>query len=157
MAKHPKLASPESNRVRMYHGVEASTQSWVAGNLVYATSGKVTECASDAVMVLGIAKAAASGTASTAAVVELLFPGDVVEFDCYDTSDASLKASSNFVEGKAYDLVVASSVHMIDFDETSSKEFAIFEGPVATLDDSTSYRGRFRITSAVCQSVVGND
>ena len=154
MARHPKIVSSFHNRPIVKAGVEAATQSYVRGNFVVESSGTVTECAADAVLYSGIAEATASGTTSAVTYFRKLHTGDVLEIDCYDTSDAAQTAASGFQVGTDYGLVVVDSVHMVDFDETTAPAFT-FEGVVPHLDGSTSYRGLFTILSAVLLGPTG--
>ena len=62
---HPHVVAPAADRPKLDHGVEAASQSFVAGNFVYVNSGAVTECASDATLIDGIAISTASGTTSS--------------------------------------------------------------------------------------------
>jgi len=57
----------------------AGTQDFIAGELVYLVAGKVTKCANDATIVLGLAAKAASGTVDTSILVEVFKPGARVE------------------------------------------------------------------------------
>ena len=69
--------------------VEASgTQAYVAGNLVkVAASGAVTEISTaDATAILGIAQTTATGVTSTAAIVEIVEPGDIIEMSLVNNS-----------------------------------------------------------------------
>ena len=134
--------------------LEANSQSFKAGELVYdvgtSASGGATVCASDPTVVLGIAQVDATNvtSANISIPVEVIKPGDRVAIKCYDTSDAAVKAASNFLRGKSYGIVVASNVHYLDFDETTT-DVAVFIEP---LDSTNSpYWGIVEFLPAVLQ------
>ena len=133
---------------------EANSQTFTVGQLVYdagsSADGAATVVASDGQLVLGIAQKPGTNvtSANTTIPVEVIRPGDRVAMQCYDTSDAAVKAASNFLRGKAYGLILASNVHYADFDETTA-DAVVFIEPL----DSTNkpYWGIFEFLDGVCQ------
>lgn len=134
--------------------LEADSQTFKKGQLVYdagsAAGGAATVVANDGTSILGIARADGTNVTSahTTIPVEVIQPGDRIAMQCYDTSDAAVKAASNFLRGKNYGLVVASNVCYADFDETTADAFCFIE----PLDTSNyQYWGVFQVLSTVLQ------
>jgi len=137
---------------------EANSSTFKAGQLVYSagsgTTGPITVCASDAVVILGIAQKDGTNVSSgnIAIPVEVIRPGDRLAIQCYDTSDAAVKLASAFYPGLAYGLVVASNVCYVDYDETTADAF-IFIEPLDTVN--YPYWGIFEPKGSVCQVGIG--
>ena len=138
--------------------VGTGTSAFVAGELVYLASGVVTVCASDAVVIYGQAQEA-DGASATEVVVSKILPHQIWKIKLYDTSDAAVMTADNFYRGKAYGLVLASSVWYVDHDEVTA-DAVVFQGPALepgdASDGSDCYWGLFRFLPTVCQSQTGN-
>lgn len=156
-AYHPKIVSPGiGDRQKVEHALESASETWVAGNLLIHSqndSGYVTEATGAAnELVAGLALADASGVTGTAVAYELMYPGAEVEFSTWDVSDGALTAASNFTRGVGYSMVEnGSSVHVIDHDDTAPGIW-VYSHAVPTHDDSTSYRGVFRLAIAAASA-----
>jgi len=144
---HPIISSPRTRTKMLRGAVEAAGQSYVAGNTLKWSSGKVAE-ATPGDSIIGIAKKAAVGTVDTAAYVLEVEPADLVEFSTVDSGDSNNPVdASTFTAGEAYGMLNVSSVHCIDISDTDNADW-IFVKPVVNLDGSTSYRGLFRAAVA---------
>lgn len=88
---------------------EASSESFVAGDLVYLSSGAVTVCADDATVIMGIAMKAATSvtTGHTDIPVLVIRPGD--EFAVRTTSGATLTACTTANVGIPYGVELISA------------------------------------------------
>lgn len=97
---------------------EASDQSFLKGNFVYLVNGKLTECASDAPGIAGIAEADASGTVDTAIPITLAKRGQ--QFTVHANT-----ATAVAQVGAMYGIVLASSIHYVDISDTTNKRFVV--------------------------------
>ena len=132
--------------------VEASgTQAYQAGNLVIvAASGAVTEASTgSAAAILGIAQTTATGTTSTAAIVEILEPGDIFEISLVNNSTTLVTAALTDLY-KKYGLYV--SAHETYLDQNSAT-FAQIVGIVK--DKNGAYTSRVWATPIATTLVVG--
>ena len=142
-------------RRNSFHGIEAASQSFVAGDSVVLASGSVAICADDAVAILGIAQADATGTTGADCVVTPLFPGDKVALDTWDTTPtAAIADAATFEVGASYELELDTAEWYADLVGVTNTAF-IFEETQGSLADvlagNTVYRGLFRIKTGVCQ------
>ena len=150
MAIKPRLTPKFGGGPRIIPGVEAAGQSFEAGEFVYmhATTGVVTAYATDGLFIAGLAETAASGV--TAAVINVIAIGQDDELILPTTTGGTAYAASSFIVGENYSSYVASNVHYADFADTTFEIFTC-RGYVPTLDDSTSYQGRFSVVPSVLQ------
>ena len=128
---------------------EAAGQSYKAGDLVYldATNGLVTALAEIGAVIAGIVQEDASGTASTAAHVQLIKPGDDVLIRCYDESDAAEVAANTFKVGFTYDTEVDANIVAyaeIDTEHATTGEW-IFIAPVLDASGASTNWGVFQL------------
>lgn len=134
------------------HG-EAASQSFLKGQLVYlATDGLLTECASDAVLVFGRVLEDATGTTSTARMVEVIKPGDRIKMKL--TNNGSATTSASFEHGVAYGLYVASNVTYADLNDTTNDAVIFLDG-VEDKDGTEVAWGIFQVKGSICQTEVG--
>lgn len=106
----------------------AATQTLVAGDLVYLSSGQVTICGNSSSTILGImAEDSASADANTMVAVALAAPGFVYRA----TADAD---ASSALDGKTYD--INASTQTVDIGDTSGGCIKILE----TVDSTTDVR-----------------
>ena len=122
-ANNPRLISSGNQSVgELDYAGEATGQSFLVGELVYKdAAGQWTACASDAVVIWGQARQAATGTQGTSLGVQRIMPHDKVEFVCSTTVTAAN-------EGIKYALVVSSNLHKIDLTDTDHDAFTLVEG-----------------------------
>ncbi len=122
------LYNPESTRVFVYP--EAASQSFKAGQLVYLASGKVTVCADDATVILGMAMQDASGTTDADVLVAVFGEDTMVLSSIYHGTPGSAVTAITDV-GVKYGLQVDSNKCYVDKEETTSLAFIvqkIYEG-----------------------------
>lgn len=97
---------------------EAADQTFVKGNFVYLINGKLTECASDAPGIAGIAEADASGTTNTAIPITLAKRGQ--QFTVHANTTTAVTQI-----GAKYGIVLASSIHYVDIADTTNQRFVV--------------------------------
>jgi len=111
---------------------EASSQTWVVGDLVYRSSGYVTICGADPSQILGIAKAAgANGTQGTITTeVNIITADTLIEMQVHHTTPANavIEAADH---GKLYGIAVgtgsSAGVWYVDKNETSNTRVRVVE------------------------------
>ena len=146
--RNPKVQCTSGKIPQILHGYnEATSQSFMAGQFVYANSGAITVSADGDVPVLGIALADATNTNSASAVVEIpvqvIGPDDEVLIQV-STGGTLEAANTTCKPGIGYDLeTVSTNLHYIDSADTSNMKF-VFIGPVYDTAGSATYWGRFR-------------
>lgn len=130
---------------------EAASQSFLAGELVYLASGKVTACVSDADTILGLALTPATGTTDEDILVEAFLSGVEIEMNITNAgSDVALAITHLGTAG--YDIYVASNQHFIDVGDTASPCFVPFRqvgAPKTTMGDTNG-----RVIAAVMDAVL---
>ena len=140
-------------------GLEEASQTYKAGCVVKldTTSGEVEEIAAassgafTAAGIYGLAMVDASGTASTAAPVQVFKVGDI--YKMYITSSGTAALASTLVPGKNYGVYVdANQVTCVD-GAVTNQDMVTYLGPIG--NDSASYYGKFRFLGSVLQSNVG--
>ena len=149
--RQPRIVGPEGGIAPIYKFKEGSTQSYKAGTLVAAaaSTGLIAAFATSGTAITGIAMEDASGTASTAAHVQIIRPGDRVQFTCYDVSDGAETSASNFVAGATYDIEVVSGVCYAEHDSVhATTEELIFVQPVYDVNGDSTTEGIFMIEGA---------
>lgn len=149
-AGNPKIHRKASgtDHVRMVYRPEASGQSYKKGQFVYEVAGALTECATDCLILLGIAQQDATGTAGSSSgllqAVELVYPGDVLEIQ-------TTAAVTQAMAGITYALTTTSNVNYIDCTDTGH-DFATLEEPKLTGAGALQAYGFFTIPAIVCQT-----
>ena len=133
---------------------EASTQSFVQGELVYLVSGLVTVCASDATAIYGIALEDASGTANTLISVQPITPDCVVRMRLTQNGTDALTSDSDADIGVAFGTLVSSNVHYADLNDTGNDAF-ILRKAVKDATGGATYWGDFVIVDSVSQYHIG--
>jgi len=162
------VSNPRGNS---YHGLEELSQTWIEGDFLTldTSSGEVELFAFDsqAPKILGLAQAAATGTAGEEAVVTQIWPGDIIALDTYDSSGTPGAAdASSFIPGKLYELLMTGSGATrrwyAELSASHSGGYAclICEGIVQgslkdKLEGNTRYRGLFRVLDSVLLQHVG--
>jgi hypothetical protein len=109
--------------------LEANSQSFKAGELVYFNSGAVTVAAVGDVPVAGIALTDATNvsTGNITIPVQLLGPDDEIYIRVSDGSGSYETANTTCVPGVAYDFNVASNLWSIDSADTTNPKLVFIE------------------------------
>lgn len=145
--RNPKLQATSGKIPQIIYGnLEANSQSFKAGQFVYANSGAITVSADGDVPVLGIALADATNvsTGNVAIPVQVIGPDDEVLIQVCSASGTLEAANTTCKVGIAYDLqTVSTNLHYIDSSDTTNMKF-VFLGPVNDAAGSATYWGRFR-------------
>jgi len=142
-----------------YGWYESNTQSFKAGQFVVlagdATTGGVAVCASNAVLVMGIAMKDATNVSSgnIEIPVMIVYPSDELIMKC--TATATAKLSNLFYPGKKYGIYVASNVVYADYDNTASYDCVEFIEPIYDADGDATYWGKFKLIPAAAQIGIG--
>ena len=133
---------------------EASSQSFKKGQLVYLASGKVTACATNAVVVWGVATSAASGTVDTLIGVITLTTNSVLSACVYNATAASAITAVALV-GLKQPLVVASNKCYVDNTSQATPCFVVYG--IDSRDTVGDIYGRYlvKMISTTLQSIVG--
>ena len=109
---------------------EANSQAFVRGDLVYLSSGALTECGADPAAIMGISLGTSTNVTSgnIAIPVLVLTPGVEVAMNVYHATAASATFSDNSGIETAYEINQASSgIWTIDIAATSSTRVHITE------------------------------
>lgn len=149
--KQPYIIGAGGGVPPIYEFKEASGQSYKAGALVYldATNGLITAVANSGTKIAGIVQQDASTTTSTAGQIQIIRPGDRVEVQCYDASDAAEVAASGFKAGFTYDIEVVSGVSYAELDsEHATTEELTFVQAVEDSTGTSTNRGIFILETA---------
>ena len=110
--------------IREFH--EASSQSFVYGDLVYLSSNKVTVCGADPAAILGIALKAATGTADSIIPVWVIHGSDEFLMNVYHATAASATFSDQSAIDTAYEInKYAAGKWTIDIAATSSTRVTV--------------------------------
>jgi len=115
---------------------EAANQSFKKGQPVYLSGGKLTECGSDEVQILGIARADASGTTDT--LIPVLLATPLTVFEAYSTDGGSDVTTAVAHVGKHYALYESSNDVYVDLGDTDHDAFKV----VDLVDDAGTTNGR---------------
>jgi hypothetical protein len=141
----------------VYGILEADSQSFKAGHLVYLASGAATLYPGGDLPVYGIAlKDATNVTSGNIEIpIQVITPEDIVVFTVANSSDVPEAATTTCAEGTSYDTNTASSYpSYIDSSDTTNPCFR-FQGAVLEADGSASNRGYFRLVPAEAQAWEG--
>jgi len=125
---------------------EAASQSFKAGEFVYLVGGKVTVCASDATVILGMAVADATGTTDSSIPVLLAEAG--TEFKANVTGAVTAVTQ----RGVKYALLVTSNKHYVDVSDTDNDAFTILDFAQEDAIGDTYGRVIFRVISSAYQN-----
>lgn len=105
---------------------EAAGQSFKSGQFVYLNNGKVTACADDATVILGLAVHDASGVEDQDVAVHLANEDTIFEMNVYYDGDGDADDAVDITQvGGEYALVVVSNKCHVDISDTSNKAFLI--------------------------------
>lgn len=110
--------SNNGGRPRQMFFPEASGQSYLAGELVYLSGGKITVMATDDQVCLGIAQANWSATDTSSPVI-VLYPDDKLEITVYHSSSSSAITAVAQV-GENYALLSTGNKSYYDIEDTSA-------------------------------------
>ena len=131
----------------MYGSLEANSQTFKAGALVYSNGGAITVAAVGDVPFLGIAmKDATNVTSDNIEIPVMLITGDnIVRMMVQDGSDALEAADTTCVAGTAYDFEVdtTDSYFAIDSSDTTNPKMVFLE-PVNDVNGASTYAGLFK-------------
>jgi hypothetical protein len=158
MAIKPQIVS--NPKRSSHHGVEAASQSWVAGDLVYSNAGAITICGDNPALVLGIAQADATGVTGAACHITPIYAEDIVAIDCCDSNGGvTIEDAASFTKGTAYPLKLDSGNWYVDLNGTTDRVFFEDHDVYGDLRDvlagNTRYRGLVRFIDSVLQKHVG--
>ena len=135
-----------------YGHLEANSQTFVEGNLVYLSSGAVTIC-SNTDPVYGIAmKDATNVTTGNAEIpIQVIKMDDTISFTVATSADVPEPCNTTCAVLTAYDYNAGTTLtSMIDSSDTTNGKF-VFLSPQYKADGSASNRGYFSIIAAECQ------
>jgi len=143
--RNPKLIPTHGVPEVVYGLLEADSQSFKAGELVYLSSGAVTVYAGRDAPVFGIALKDGTNVTSgnTEIPVALIRPDDMVLIQVEDGSGNLEASNTTCVPGTAYDIIVSSNHHRIDSSDTTNPAF-VFVGEVLDATGAATYWGKFR-------------
>lgn len=125
-------------------GLEANSQSFKAGELVYFASGAVTVCTASTV-IGGVALADATNvSASNAAIaVQIVEPQDEILIRCASDASGTLALASTFSRGQDYAVDATSNLWYANSADTSAGNVT-FIAPVYDAAGNSTYWGRFK-------------
>ncbi len=103
---------------------EAANQSLKAGQVVYVVSGKVTECASDATSIAGMAVADASTVTDTDCEIYVANSDSVFEMNVYHATPGSAITAVT-TPTTAYGIVVANNKCYVDIAEVTATSILV--------------------------------
>ena len=144
--RNPQIQATSGKVAQIVHGLlEANSQTFKAGQFVYANSGAITITADGDTPVLGIALADGTNVTTGNAVipVQVLGPDDEVLIRV--STGGTLEASDTTCKvGTGYDLeTVSTNLHYIDSADTTNMKF-VYLGPINDSAGTSGYWGRFR-------------
>jgi hypothetical protein len=133
---------------------EAATQTFTAGEMVYldTTNHRVTVCASDAVLILGQAQEAASGTAADDVVVQVFRADDLIRMKV--TNGGTQVTTENFVKLRNYGIYAASNVQYADYADTTN-DAVVFIDHIKDGSGAYTNFGLFKLLPAIAQYSYG--
>lgn len=128
--------------------LEATSQTFKKGELVYLASGYVTVCSTDPSLIIGIANEDAHNiTAGTQRVSVTLLNGVVFKANVYHATAASAVTAQTQV-GSSYGVVAVSNKWFVDISEESSKRVTIMDLVQEDTVGDTYGRVYFQIANA---------
>jgi len=147
--KNPRILTDAGGGIApVYSFPEASGQTYKAGALVYldATNGRITIDTDSTTLIAGVVLEDASTTTSTSQKVQIVRPGDRMNFTCYSASSAAETAASGFKAGFTYDIEEVSGVSYAELgSEHATTEELIFIQPVYDSLGVSTNRGIFQV------------
>ena len=156
-ATNPKIVgTPSGELPEIIHDLlEADSMSFATGELIYSNDGAITNCADDAVVILGIAQKAATNVSSgnIEIKVEQILPSYRVRM--LISTGGTAGSSSNMTVGNAYGLDVTSNVWTADYGDTDNDAVVFKSHCYDAAGNKTNY-GVFQFLPAVCQGQTGN-
>ena len=146
---HPRITNFYCGSPEVLHEIEGATQSFVAGNLVKFSSGKIIIMADNDNVIAGQATADATGTTDDPCDVTALKPGDVIVMGLDSGLPSALTVNARY-EAKA-----SSGIHVIDATTGAVADGPfVYIGPFITpgYTAATATLGRFRIAGMGSQN-----
>lgn len=150
----PGIGSPDVIRL-----LEADSQTFVRGSLVYAVAGKATVVPDSGAVILGIAQAAATNVTSawTTIPIEVIRPGTRLRIRCWDNAAESASNGGANAKLTRYGLHLATDLHYLDFNDTDDVLVFIEEDLAPGQSSGDSYYAIVEVLPAVCQIILGVD
>ena len=154
----PYIQPSDSGVPYVQYGIlEANSQSFKAGHLVYLVSGAATLYPGGDLPVFGIAlKDATNVTSGNIEIpIQPITPEDLVVFTVATSADVPEAANTTCAIGTSYDTNTASGYpSYIDSSDTTNPCFR-YQGPVKNAAGAVSNRGYFRLVPAEAQGWEG--
>jgi hypothetical protein len=113
---------------------EAAGQSFKQGEMIYLVNGKVTVCADDAVVILGMANQDASGTTDTPIEVIVAFDDTIFEMTCYEDGGGTNDTIAVTDMSVKYAYEVVSNVACVNTSDTGNDALVILNNRDAIAD-----------------------
>ena len=140
---------------RVEGNLEANSQQFKVGELVYLNSGAVTACADDTVLIMGIAEEAGTNVSSgnIAIPISVIKPGYLVKLPVINNATAC--TTENFVKGLSYGFnVTVGTASYVDLSEVTTTCATFMRHCQKPNGDYTIY-GLFCIDADSCQFSKG--
>lgn len=142
LSENPVVLNTSSNvaAIQQTSGlVEAATQSYKAGELVYKDgTNDVKVCGADPTKILGMAAADASGTTGTAVKVNVIQEGDLVRMQV-SGDGAARSTSADVEEYTLYGIVNISNVWHVDVSDTTNTRVMVVQKAQDVAENNQSY------------------
>jgi len=145
---------PRNPRLNSHYGIpqivsdelEANSQTFKAGELVYFNSGAVT-VATASTVIGGIALADATNvSASNATIpVQIVSPDDEIFMRCASDASGTLALATTFKTGQDYAVDATSNLWYANSNDTSAGNVT-FIAPVYDASGASTYWGRFKVS-----------
>ena len=159
--RNPQIQASSGKVPQIVHGqLEADSQTFKAGQLVYSNSGAITVTGDGDTPVLGIALADGTNE-SSASITNATIPVQVIgpddEIFIRVTGAGTLEASDTTCKvGVGYDMeTISTNLHAIDSADATSNYKFIYMGPVLDSAGASTYWGRFRTYYLENQATAG--
>lgn len=136
--------------------LEADSMSFKKGELVYSNAGAITNCADDAVVILGIAKKDATNVTSgnIAIPVEIINPNDLYLMRVIDTAGGTIGTGTDAALHTGYGVEVTSNVWSLCIDEVTADAVSVYKYHYDAAGDATAWV-YVRFLDTVCQAYTG--
>lgn len=159
-SQNPRIMLPVGGKMPeiRYGMLEANSQSFKAGQLVFAAAGaaggQITVCPSDATRILGIAQKDATNVTSGNIEIPVMIikPGDQLAIKV--RNGATDTASNTLYEGLRYGTILASNIHYLDLAEVTTDVF-VFLSPILTGAGASTYWAKVNVIDEVLQDCFG--
>lgn len=151
LKKHFVHSYPGTGSGSVINGIEAASQSFKSGDLVYFNSSKLTACASDGTAIAGIAMADATGV--TDSIIPFIpISQCILEMSTYEASNAGTKYVHEII-GVNYALSVSNGQAYCDLDDTGHDALVV----ISMLDPEGTAYGRVlcKVLAAADQCSIG--